>query len=51
MLSGGRIVAEHDVAAFRAAGSASLEETFVRATGQEDVTPLAARILDVVRRA
>src|SRR6185312_8623793 len=41
ILSHGRIVAEHDVASLRGGGSSSLEDVFVRATGQNDFTPLA----------
>src|SRR6478672_2440737 len=48
ILSEGRIVAAHDVAALRVTGSPSLEDIFVRATHQTDFTPLARRILDVV---
>jgi ABC-2 type transport system ATP-binding protein len=48
ILSHGRIVAEHDVAAFRDGGSSSLEDVFVRATGQDDFAPLARQILEVV---
>jgi len=50
-LSHGRIVAEHDVASLRGGGSSSLEDVFVRATGQNDFTPLARQILDVVQGA
>jgi ABC-2 type transport system ATP-binding protein len=49
ILSRGHIVAEHSVDEFRHERSASLEEVFVRATGQEDFTPVAREILDVVR--
>ena len=48
ILSEGRIVAAHDVAALRVTGSPSLEDIFVRVTHQTDFTPLARRILDVV---
>ena len=48
ILSDGRIVAEHEVAALRGADSPSLEDIFVRVTRQTDFTPLARRILDVV---
>lgn len=51
ILSHGRIVAEHDVAALKHSGSPSLEEVFVHATGQDDFTPLARQILDVVHGA
>ena len=49
ILSGGRIVAEHTVASFRDAGSPSLEDVFVRVTGQEDFTPVARQILDIIQ--
>ena len=49
ILSRGRIAAEHDVASFRDAGSPSLEEVFVRVTGQDDFTPVARQILDVMQ--
>jgi ABC-type Na+ transport system ATPase subunit NatA len=48
ILSNGRIVAEHDVASVRD-GPSSLEELFVRATGQDDFTPLARQILNLVQ--
>ncbi len=48
ILSNGRIVAEHDIAALKSEGSPSLEEVFVRATHQDDFAPLARRILDLV---
>jgi len=48
ILSEGRIVAEHDMAAVRLAGTPSLEDIFIRATRQADFTPLARQILDVV---
>ena len=51
ILSHGRIVAEHDVASLRTGGGPSLEEIFVRVTGQDDFTPLARQILDVVHGA
>jgi hypothetical protein len=43
-------VAEREVASFRNAGSPSLEDVFVRATGQDDFTPVARQILDVMRQ-
>jgi len=49
ILSGGRIAAEHDVASFSDAGAGSLEEAFVRATGHDDFSPVARRILDVMQ--
>ena len=36
ILSSGRIVAEHDIASLKSEGSPSLEDVFVRATGQDD---------------
>ena len=51
ILSGGRIVAEHDVASFREAGSPSLEDVFVRATRHDDFTPVARQILDIMQLA
>ena len=50
ILSGGHIVAEHEVASFRDVGASSLEEVFVRATGQDDFTPVARQILDVMQQ-
>ena len=49
ILSNGRIVAEHDVASVGSDGPSSLEELFVRATGQDDFTPLARQILNLVQ--
>lgn len=49
ILSAGRIVAEHDVASLRDPESPSLEDIFLRATGQSDLAPLARQILDVVQ--
>ena len=49
ILSSGRIVAEQDVAAFRAAGAPSLEDTFFRVTRQTDFRPVAREILDTIR--
>ena len=51
ILSAGRIVAEHDVASMKDPRSPSLEDVFVRATGQDDFAPLAQQILDLVTRA
>jgi len=48
ILSHGRIVAEQEVASFRDASSPSLEDVFIRATGQEDFAPVARQILDVM---
>jgi ABC-2 type transport system ATP-binding protein len=49
ILSSGRIVAEHEVAAFGTAGTPSLEDTFVHVTKQADFHPLAREILDTIR--
>jgi ABC-2 type transport system ATP-binding protein len=49
ILSHGRIVADHDVVALQQPGSPSLEQVFVRATGHDDFTAAAGRILDVMR--
>jgi ABC-2 type transport system ATP-binding protein len=49
ILSCGHVVAEHSVDEFRHGRSPSLEEVFVRATGQDDFTPVAHQILDVMR--
>lgn len=49
ILSGGHIVAEHAIAAFVDARSPSLEDVFVRATGQEDFTPVARQLLDIMQ--
>jgi len=49
IVSGGRIVAEHEVAALVGGLSPSLEQVFVRATGHDDFTPTARRILDVMQ--
>jgi ABC-type multidrug transport system ATPase subunit len=49
ILSGGHIVAEHAMASLGDARSPSLEDVFVRATGQDDFTPVANKILDIVQ--
>jgi ABC-2 type transport system ATP-binding protein len=49
ILSRGRMVAERDMASFRDEHAPSLEDVFVTATEQEDFTPVAHRILDVMR--
>ena len=49
ILSGGHIVAEHDMAALRDARSPSLEEIFVRATGEDDFTAAAGQLLDIMQ--
>jgi ABC-2 type transport system ATP-binding protein len=51
ILSGGRVVAEHQVASFRAAGSPSLEDVFVRATKHDDFTIVAHQILEIMQLA
>jgi hypothetical protein len=50
ILSRGRVVAEHDVASFKESSSPSLEDVFVRSTGQDDFTPLARQILSLVQQ-
>lgn len=49
ILSRGRIAARHDMASFRDGRSASLEDVFVQATRQDDYTPVARQILDVMQ--
>ena len=49
VLSAGQMVLEQPVAAFDRAGAGSLEESFVRATGQADYAPLAREIFDTIR--
>jgi ABC-2 type transport system ATP-binding protein len=49
ILSQGRIVAEHDIAALMQPGSPSLEDVFMRSTGQDDFAPVARQILDVMQ--
>jgi ABC-2 type transport system ATP-binding protein len=49
ILSRGRLVADHDVAALLQPGSESLEDVFVRSTGQSDFTPVARQILEVMQ--
>lgn len=49
ILSSGRIVAEHDVAAFGTVGTPSLEDTFCRVTERADFRPLAREILDTIQ--
>jgi ABC-2 type transport system ATP-binding protein len=51
ILSAGRLVAEHRVSNERAGQADSLEKLFVRVTAQEDYTPVARRILDVMQHA
>lgn len=50
ILSAGKIVAEHDVASLKDPRAPSLEDVFVRSTGQDDFTPLAQRILTLVQQ-
>ena len=49
ILSKGRIAAERDMASFHDARAQSLEEVFVQTTGQEDFTPVARQILDLMQ--
>ena len=49
ILSRGRIAAEHDMEEFRSQQSRSLEEVFVQTTGQDDFTPVARQILDLMQ--
>lgn len=49
ILSKGRIAAEYDMASFKSPQSRSLEEVFVQTTGQDDFTPVAKQILDLMQ--
>jgi ABC-2 type transport system ATP-binding protein len=49
ILSAGRLVAERRLSDLHERGADSLEDTFVRVTAQEDYTPVARAILDVIR--
>jgi len=49
ILSSGRVVAEHPVASLSPTGPDSLEQIFVRVTGQPDYAPVACQILDAIR--
>jgi ABC-2 type transport system ATP-binding protein len=49
ILAAGRIVADHDVASLLEPGAESLEDVFVRSTGQSDFVPVARQILDVMQ--
>jgi len=49
ILSRGRIAAEYDMEEFRTQQSRSLEEVFIQATGQDDFTPVAQEILDLMQ--
>jgi ABC-2 type transport system ATP-binding protein len=51
ILSRGRLVAEERVADFQGHSPRSLEDVFARVTEQEDFTPVAREILDLVRQA
>jgi ABC-2 type transport system ATP-binding protein len=51
ILSAGRLVAEHRLTDLQQDGRDSLENTFVRATAQEDFTPTARAILETIRAA
>ena len=48
ILSKGRVAAEHDMEEFRSQQSRSLEDVFVKTTGQDDFTPVARQILDLM---
>jgi ABC-2 type transport system ATP-binding protein len=50
ILSKGRIVAEHLVSEDRQSDSATLEDLFVRVTEQDDFTPVAKQILEVIEQ-
>ena len=49
ILSKGRVAAEYDMEQFRAQQSRTLEEVFVQTTGQDDFTPVARQILDLMQ--
>ena len=49
ILSGGHIVAEHEVASFRDAGSHRSRTCSSARRGQDDFTPVARQILDVMQ--
>jgi len=49
ILSRGRVAAEHDMEQFRSQQSRSLEEVFIQTTGQDDFTPVARQILDLMQ--
>jgi len=49
ILSRGRVAAERDMASFRAERAESLEDVFVQTTGQDDFTPVARQILDLMQ--
>ena len=49
ILAGGRIAAEHRVSQSKAPGEPTLEDVFVAATRQDDFTPTARAIFDVMQ--
>src|SRR5258706_1260513 len=49
--SSGRLVAEQAIGSSGGEGASSLEDTFVRVTGQPDFTPVAREILDTIRES
>ncbi len=49
ILSRGRIAAEYDMASFKSHEARSLEDVFVQTTGQDDFTPVAKQILDLMQ--
>jgi ABC-2 type transport system ATP-binding protein len=49
ILSKGRVAAEHDMEEFRSRQTQSLEDVFVQTTGQDDFTPVARQILDLMQ--
>ena len=51
ILSSGRLVAEQAIGSSGGEGASSLEDTFVRVTGQPDFTPVAREILDTIRES
>lgn len=51
ILSSGRVVAAHEMAAFNVGGSPTLEDTFFRVTKQADFTPVAREIIETIRES
>jgi ABC-2 type transport system ATP-binding protein len=49
ILSKGRVAAQYDMEEFRSQQSRSLEDVFVQTTGQDDFTPVARQILDLMQ--
>jgi ABC-type multidrug transport system ATPase subunit len=49
ILSKGRIAAERDMDVFRDGRAESLEDVFVHITGQDDFTPVARQILELMQ--